>query len=384
LNANLTKEAVEREGTDVNILINAAVACAEECIGQLIGVTCGQFLTSSERDILSRLIFDRYSLIKNPAAPALGTVVFRTATTTIGSFSIPENTVVQTSDGRQYITTLATSFPASSTGPVFVPIRSVLAGANQQAAIGTITSIVSQIPSSPLDLTCSNELATAGASDEESDPQARERARRFWVSARKGTLGAIETQALSVPGVVSATAIEVLDALGRPGRLVQLIITDTFTEALATLGLTDPTYEAQSQTLATQVFQQLADTRAGGIFVQVIVGQIVILPILLQLTFTTTAEPDVTALRARARVVNFVNELAPGESFDPEKAVIALSAEAGLLITGNEIAIPAGIVVPQAVQVLRTTLSTVNAVAVQTSQPVALTTNPDQFIISGQ
>lgn len=384
INAKLTKEAVEREGSDANVLVNAGVACAEEVIGRLIDVVCGQYLDSAEDEKLDRLVFDRYGIRRNSAAPAFGTVSFRTAAVTVSSFTIPENTVVQTADGKQYITTLATTFPSASTGPVFVLIRSVLAGSGQQAAVNTITSIVSSIPSSPTDLTVNNDLATAGAADKESNDQLRDRARRFFTSARRGTLGAIEARALAFPGVVKATAIEVLDALGRPGRLVQLIIADTFTEALAQLGLTDPTYQAQSQTLATQVFQSLSDTRAGGIFVQVIVGEVILLPVLLQLTFTTTAAPDVTALRARARIVNYINELAPGETFDREAAINALAAESGLIITGDEIAIPAGNVSPQPVQILRTALSLVNATAVQTSQPVALTTNPDSYILSGQ
>lgn len=380
LSAQLTRDAVERDGSDVNLLINAGVAMAEECIGQLQYVEAGLFLGSADEDQLPKLAFDTYGIVKKPAAPALGTAVFRTLAANPSTFTIPANTVLQTGDGTQYLTLIATSFAAGSTGPLFVPIRSQLAGADQQAKIGTITNIVTGIAGAPSDLQVTNELATAGAADEESPKELTDRCRRFFLSVRKGTTGAIEAQALGVPGVVRATAIEALDTSGRAARIVQLVVSDAFTDALAALNLTDPTYQTQSQTLAQQVFAALSDVRAGGIFVHVIVGQVVLLPITLSLTFAAGVPTDTTALAARARIVNFVNELSPGVAFDRTKALEALRAVNGLIITGNEIANPAGNVVPRSVQVLRTSLGLVNATAVQTDQPVALTTNPDQFL----
>lgn len=380
LEGRITRESIERPGSDSNILVSSGVAGAEEVVGQLIDVCAGQFLDSAEDEVLDRLVFDRYGLTRKAASNSLGTAVFSTTAPTGSAFTIPQNTILSTAAGLQFITTLDTSFPAASTGPVFVPIRSVLAGADQQAAIGEITSIIGTITGAPSDLVVTNTVATAGAADRESNESLKDRARRFFITARRGTLGALETGALAVPGVVSATAIESIDSLGRPSRFVQLVVTDRFTEVLADLGTEDPTYDAQSQQLALQVYNSLSDVRVGGMFVQVIVAQVILQQVVLQLTFSAGVDADVVALQARARVVNLINQLGPGEQFNPDDGVEALRSITGLIITENEIASPVGPIVPNTAQVLRTTLALVTAGAVQSGQPIALTTNPDAFI----
>lgn len=383
LNGKLTREIVERDGSDANIIANIAVALAEEVIGQLIGVCAGRFLNSAEDEKLDRLVWDLYSIIRKEASSALGTAVFSTTTANPSAFTIPEGSTVSTPDGIEFLTTLSSSFPAGSIGPIYVPIRSVLAGADQQASKESITSIVSTINGAPSDLTVTNIVATVGADDEESNESLRDRARRFWTSSQRGTIGAIENGALAVPGVRSASAIEVLDAYGRPARWVQLIISDSFTESLALLDTVDPTYDTQSQQLAQKVFLALSDIRAAGNFVQVIVGQVILQSVQLQLTFIAGVDVDVVALQARAQVVNYTNELQPGETWTVANAINALRRVSGLIITENEIVSPAGNVLPKTTQVIRTTLALVTAVAVQSSQPVALTTNPDAFISGG-
>ncbi len=381
LNGKITRDTVERDGSDANIIANMSVAVGDEVIGQLIDVVAGAFLNSARGEKLDRYVFDRYGILRKPASPSLGTATFQTTALNPSGFTIPSGTTVATPDGIEFLTTVATSFPPAVTGPIFVPIRSILAGSDQQASIGTITSIVSTIPGQPTDLAVTNTVATAGADDREEDEALRDRARRFWTTVQRGTVGAIEAQGLAFPGVNKASAIEVLDALGRPARFVQLIIADRFTDALANLGVSDPTYDTQSQQLATQVFLSLDEFRGAGIFVQVIVGQMILQSVQLQLTFSAGIDADVVALQARAAMTNYINMLQPGQSFVPKTAIDeSLRSITGLIVTGNEILTPAGTVVPKATQVLRTSLSLVTAVAVQTSQPIALTTNPDAFV----
>lgn len=380
LNGQLTREAVERAGSDANIILNAAVAAAEEVVGTLIDLCAGQFLDSAEDEALDRLVFDRYGLLRKQPAAALGTVEFTTVAANPVAFTIAAGTILSTAEGIQFVTTLATSFSAGSTGPVYVPVRSVLAGADQQASIGTITSIISSIGGSPGDLAVNNTVATAGADNEESNSSLRDRARRFFTASQRGTIGAIESAALATPGVNRASAVEVLDSSGRPGRFVQLIVSDRFAEALASLGVGDPSFDAQSQQLGQQVFFNLGEFRPAGTFIQVIVAQVILQSVQLQLTFAAGVNADTVALEARAVIVNFINELQPGESFVPADAVEALRNVSGLIITEDEIQSPLGTVVPAPTQVIRATLSIVTAGAVQSSQPIALTTNPDAFV----
>lgn len=378
LNAQLSAEVIERDGTDANILIAAGSAMADSVVGHLVRTARAFFLDSSEDEELEAYAFNFYNLVKKPAAPSLGTAKFTTTAAAASTFTIPANTVLSTSDGTQFVTTVATSFAAGSTGPVYVPIRSMLAGFNQQAKKLTINNIVSSITGAPNDLAVTNDVATAGAADRESDASLRDRCRRMWTTQQRGTLAAIENAALRVPGVVKAAAIEVLDSSGRPGRWVQLLISDRFTDALVTINQTSAAYDAQSQGLAKQVFLALNEWRCGGNFVQVIVAQVVMLQAKLDLTFSTDVDPTLTAERARAAVVNYCNNLAPGDSFVPEDALEELKAINGLIITGNEIAIPSGTVVPRAMQVIRTSFDLVTAT--NQGAPLSLTTDPDSII----
>jgi len=379
LNAALSADVVSRDGTDANVLVAGGSAMADAVIGQLVNVCRGQFLDSAEGTDLDRLVLDRYNLVRKPAAPSLGTVVFSTTVANPTAFTIPAGTAIASVDGIQFITSVASSFPALNLGPIYVPIRSVLAGFNQQAKIGTITNITSTLIGSPGDLVVTNIVATAGAADVEDDPSLRDRARRFWTTSQRGTLAALENGALKVAGVVKATAIEVLDSRGRPGRWVQLLIADRFTDALIKLNTTNPTYDAQAQSLAKAVFLSLANIRCGGIFVQVIVARVVLLQVRLDLTFTADVDPIEVSEQARAVVVDYINSLGPGESFVPEDAVEALTAVNGLVITGGEISVPSGTVVPRAMQALRSSFELVTA----TNGGASLFTNsnPDVIIV---
>lgn len=383
-NAKLSLEAVEREGSDANAMLAACAAAGDEVVAQLIDVTAGQFLDSATGQALDRLVFDRYALVRKPAAPALGSVEFSTTAANPSAFSIPIGTALQTADGVQFVTIAGATFPASSVGPVVVAVRSTLAGLNQQAKAGTITSVVSAIAGSPADLAVTNTLATSGADDAEADSALRDRARQFFTTARRGTLAALEQGALAVAGVRRAKAVEVIDVLGRPARLVQLIIADAFTDALVDQQTSPASYQTQSQVLASTVFAGLSDVRAAGVFVQVMVAQVVIQPIVLRLRFAAGADADLAALVARATVVAKVNELRPGATLARADLVEALRGVTGLEVLGDEVASPAGDVIPQALQVIRTSLNLVTTDAAQTGDAgpiLSATANPDAFII---
>jgi hypothetical protein len=375
----LTREVIEREGTDANILNALSATAAEQVIDQLVDVEAGLFLDSAEGQALDRIVFDRYGLVRKSASPALGSVAFSVSTPTVAAFIIPSGTLLASTDGIQYITTQQVQFPINTLGPVLVPIRSVLAGKAQQAAVGTIISIINSISGAPNSLVVTNTVATSGADDDESDDSLRARARAFFTTARRGTIAAIEAGALAVQGVRTATAFEVIDALGRPARFVLLVVSDPYTDALAKLAVIPPTYDAQSKQLALAVFNGLSDVRPAGIFVQVEVAQVVLQPIQLVLTFQAGADADATAEEARSIVVSYVNSLSPGAPFIRQNAVNALRTIGGLFITGNEVASPPGNVTTRPLQVLRTSLSLVVAISSQTGTPLALTSNPDAF-----
>lgn len=384
-NAQLTQDAIDREGSDANILIASAVAAADEVVGQQVTVTSGLFLDSASGDALDRLLFDRYGLVRKVASAAVGSVAFSTTVANPSPFTIPSGTQLSTSTGLKFETVGGMLFPAGTTGPVYVTVRSLLAGANQQAAIGTINSLVGTVPSAPNDLTVTNPIATAGASDRESDTEFRERGRSFYTTVQRGTLSAITQGALSVPGVVSASTYEFLDSSGLPNKRVACVIADKYTDSLANYTVVPPVYEAQSKVLAQQVFNALEAYRPAGVFVQVQLAQVVPLPVSLALSFKAGVDIDVTANAARAAIANYINNLQPGDDLYLSPMIQVLQGVDGLIVTGDEIVSPANqgtaadpLVVTTPLQVLRTSLALVRASSSNPATPIGLYLNPDQ------
>lgn len=377
----LTLDVVDRDGTDLNVLLNVQAAMADEVIGQLTYVAAGLFLDSATGDQLDRYAFDRYGLVRKGASGSQGSVTFSLAAPAAGNFTISDGTTLQASDGNQFLTIGNNLFLAGSTS-LIVPVRSALAGSAQQEQAGQITSITGgPIAGAPAGLTVTNVLATFGAADDETDADLRNRCRGFFLTARRGTLAAIEAGALSVPGVVRATATEVLDALGRPARVVLLAIADQYTDLFATLSTVPPAYATQSQQLTANVFAGLDEYRAGGIYVQVSVAQVILLPIALSLTFRAGADVDYTATLAKATAVNYVNALSPGQSFSPVDLQSALAGVPGLIITRAEVSSPGGVVDTNPLQVLRTGLGLVSCAAGSgVGQTLLTSLAPDAYV----
>ena len=210
-----------------------------------------------------------------------------------------------------------------------------------------------------------NPLATAGAADEETDESLRDRARKFWTTARRGTIAAVEASALNVPGVLRANAFEYLDSFGRPIKSAQVVVADAFTDALVDQRIDPPTYQTQSQALASAVLAELEGWRALGVYVNVYVAQVVLVSVNLALRFKAGVVVDEVALQARAMVASRINELRPGETLTPAMLIGRLRMVEGLIVTEDEILSPPGVIEVAPLQALRSTLSLVVASTVQ-------------------
>ena len=352
-NALLSKDVAQRPATDLNILINVIAALADEIAGQLIYVSAGCFVGSAQGQQLDRLAADRFGLTRKSAAGSQGAVTFSLPAPSGTTFTIPDSTKLQALDGNQFLTVGNQVFLIGDSA-IIVPVRSALAGSSQNELPNQITAVTGAISGAPANLTVTNTLATFGASDDESDANFRNRIQSFFVTARRGTLSAIEQGALQVPGVVTANAIEVLDSVGRPARLVLLAITDQYTDQFANYSVVPPAYVTQSQQFAAAVFAGLNDYRAAGIYVQVTVAQVILQQVVLSLTFQAGANVDLTANLAKAAIVNYTNALIPGAPWVPANAQLALLSIPGLQITGGEIVSPQGVVSAFPLQAIRT------------------------------
>ena len=381
-NPKLSRDAVERDGMDANAMTAAIAAVGDELTAQMTDVTTGLFIDSAANDPgtekLDRLLFDRYGLLRKAAAPGLGSVVFLVPTPLVSPFSIPVGTSLQTTDGSVFLTSETGLFLAGQTSLV-VAVRSSQAGSDQTASPGVITQITGAVTGAPTGLTVINTLATAGAADAESNAAFAERGRAFFTNVRRGTVAAITQAALAVPGVETAAAFESLDALGRPAGYVQLVVTDAFTDQFVDYTQTPPLYAAQSLQITEAVYAGLADARAAGIYVDVQLGVITILPVALGLTFSSSANVDLVATLARAAIVNYINALPPGSGFVYADAEAALRSVPGLAWTGYEITSPAGDVDVNPLVALRSSMTIVNTTSTQSSRPLVTSLNPDAY-----
>lgn len=359
--ANPRLTAVDREGSDANALVASIAAVGDEVAQQVAYVAAASFLDTATGLNLDRLVFDRYGLVRKPAAAALGTVQFTSATGAASTFAIPVQTKLVTADGTQFETTQPATFTLGSNGPVTVPVRSVLAGTTQQAGIGEINTLLSPVPGAVADLAVTNTLATAGAADPETDAELRERARRFFTTVQRGTLASIEQAARGVPGVRYAAAFEDVDAYGQQTGYVSLAVTDQYTDTLALLGTVPPAYEAQSQQLAERVALAVDQARAAGIYVATIVAQVVLQPVTLLLRVKAGFDTQTVSLEARAACVQVVNALAPGASLTVAALEAALANVNGLYQSSDTVTLPVATVVPTPLQVIRTNLQLVVA-----------------------
>lgn len=376
-NGAITRDAVERDGTDANALTAAGAAIGDEAVGQLAKANGALFLDSSTGTDLDRLVIDRYNLYRKPASAGFTSLAWSTTAGAPANFDIPAGTRVATKDGNVWTTLVSLTFAAGSVGPYLVAARSSAAGLSQQASAGTITNILDAPVGAPGDLKVTNQLASAGADDAESDDDYKNRARQFFLSARRGTLISIQNAALSYPGIRRVSVFETIDGSARPARVVQLVLADGFVDALVGTNPVPNTYATQSQVLAQQVVDSLEEARAAGIFVSATVAQVVLQPVQLALAFAAGADVDATAFKARSLIVGYINSLSPGQTFNRADAGRVLQTVNGLLVSGEEILSPVGNVVPRTLQVVRTNLSLVVAVSVQPDRALQGSTNPD-------
>lgn len=354
-NNRLTLEEIERKGSDLNILVAASAAMSDDVMGQLAQLKADTFAGTARFDALDRLILDRYpGLVRKQASPSFGYVTFSFSPAVASAFSIPDGTQLSTADGVQFITVGAVSVAIGTTS-IAVPVRSVLAGAQQKAKPGAINSLLAQIVGAPSSgMTVSNTAATFGGEDRESDTDYVTRSRTYFLSQRRATKSAIEQAVLSIPGVRKCTVFENLDTLGRPIGYVQIVVADSYTEQFVTASTLPATYAAQLANLAVQIETVLEDWRSAGVGVQVVFATVVLQSIRVSLAYLPGVDQESVKTVVLARIIQHVNGLKPGEALNISDLRNLAQTTSGVYATGNEIVTPTGNVMPRPGEVLRT------------------------------
>ena len=354
-NDRLTLEEIERKGSDLNILIAASAAMSDDTMGQLAQLRADAFVGTARGDALDRLILDRYpGFVRKQASPSFGYVTFSFSPAVTSAFTIPDGTQLSTADGVQFITVGAVSVAIGTTS-IAVPIRSVLAGAQQKAKPGAISSLLAQITGAPSSgMTVTNTAATFGGEDRESDVDYVTRSKGYFLSQRRATKSAIEQAVLSIPGIVKCNVFENLDTLGRPIGYVQVVVADSYTEQFVTASTLPASYAAQRANLSTHIESVLEDWRAAGVGIQIVFGTVVLQSIQIALSYLSGVDQEAVKTVVLARIIQHVNSLRPGETLAIAKLRDLIQTTSGVYYTANEIVSPLGDVVPRPGEVLRT------------------------------
>lgn len=341
---------VDIEGSDVNIFVGVASVIGDQIMKQLAARAGALTLDGSDDEDLDRYAFDRYQLPRKGASPARGGARIFRASTLAGAGTIPIGTKVVTDTGFEYVLTTTASL---GSGDVTTSgnVRAVEAGKATQVGAGAIKRF--QNPSGLFDKTLqiTNDAATAGGEDAEDDETFRARIRDYWKTARRGILAAIEFGALSVEGVVSAQAIEVLTSGSQPARVVNLYISDSTGVA--------------SDALAEEVLSALDDYRAAGIQVIISTSLPLIVDIQLRLAFRANVDTLTLTDNVRNAVVEFVNSIPVNGTLYVLQlgSILQRFASDGVIVNLNTLVAPVGDLVPDVGQTIRTTLANVTVVS---------------------
>lgn len=338
---------VDVVGSDANLFLGTQSVVSFSIVRQLAYRTNALLLTGATGQDLDRLGYDRYQEPRKGASSALVNLAFARPTAALGGGTIPVGTLVQTGTGVQYVTTAPATFTALQTTGATATAQATQAGKTPQVAANQLTQFVNQAALFDPTITVNNPAAAAGGEPTEDDDTYRNRLLSFWQAARRGTLAAIEFGALTVPGVVSANAVEALNPFGQPARVVVLYIADSSGVA--------------SQALADQVNVVLNDYRAAGIAVIIATSIPQLVSITLSLTFLAGTDTAAVSQLVQAAVVGFVNSLPVNGPLLLLQlgAILQRFASQGVVPTLSSIVIPTGDLIPSVGQTLRTTLTLV-------------------------
>lgn len=332
---------VDTQGSDVNIFVGSTSVVGSAIVRQIAYGVSSLLLDGAEDEDLDRYAWDRYQLTRKGASAAVGYVrLYRPAPGPGGS--VDAGSKLTTLNSVEYITVETAQFDPSTLS-VTVKVRAVLAGKLSQVGRNQIRRVSAFDPS----IQVNNDDPTAHGEDREEDDVFRERIRDFWRTARRGILAAIEFGARTVPGIVSAQAVEALSGLNQPARVVVLYIADSSGVA--------------SQAIAQAVTEALVEYRAAGIAVIVVTSMPQIVDIALRLAFLSGVDTTALAENIRGAVVEFVNSLPVNGTLllSDLYAVLARFKPDGLVVGDGTVVTPAGDLLPAPGATLRTSLANV-------------------------
>lgn len=321
------------EGSNLDAITGAGAMLADEVIRIVVSRFRRHFVDTAEGDDLDALVWDRLRMKRKEATGAIGVVTW-TKGDPGASYTIPAGFILRgTYLGETIeVATTAAVAVASSDSEVDLPCQVInRVGRDSSFPDGVIDTVAAPHTADP-GATVTNSDRFVGGRDRESDNELRARFRRFFEALRRGTVGALEMGALSVPGVSYVTVDEGTIRCG-DGGFVRVYVGDP---------------DANSNvTLAAQVVAELEHWRAAGILVVVDGAEREEIPLHVTLFIRAGANRGAIAEAVRASVLGYTDDLAPKETLRISR-VHKHAHDAHADVLGAQVTTPAGDTVPAA------------------------------------
>lgn len=266
------------EGSDIDIIAQTVSSAVNELslITQqefrktFFDTAHGPEVTGASDD-LQTLAVDHFgeAFSRPQATKAKGIVTFSRASSSAGNVLIPAGSIVKTkmtSAGNSQ--SFETEVDVTLTGlSINASIVALTSGPASNVTANTITVIESSLSDSSVEVT--NLQSIAGGEDAQNDAEYRTTIKQLLESLKGATLGAIESKAKTVAGVVYARAIEFMLVVKQWDILGAIAVGDYFKLPRVKLYVSDANGSASS-TLISLVQTAIDGVRAAGVNVEVV------------------------------------------------------------------------------------------------------------------
>lgn len=285
------------EGDVTTALEHGTGAMADAVLRYAVQALRDTFIDGAKADALTALVDDHLNIQRLDATAATTVCTFTRTSGGAGGtlnsgfvvatqFDSTGNTVLFTTDAN-------VTFTGGDNGPHTSPVTAQLVGRQGNIGAAQITRVVDV----PFDTTIhvTNVSGAGGGNDAEEDPDVRVRARNFWQTLRRGTLGALEFGALRVAAVRIARATE-----------------DPIT-GITTLVVTDSDGNSTAKMVA-DVITEVQNWRAAGSIVTVIGGFPLVVNVIGQLVAKSGVDTSVLGPLSGAAISGRMKKLRQGET----------------------------------------------------------------------
>ena len=331
---------VDVPGSDVNLAVAVPATIGHAAVVGGAVAMRGAFIDSARGPALDRVVADRYGLTRCDATPATVDLPLSRPTFAGGAGTMDAGFIVQTADGQQFGFNAAVSWGTTDLTKTVVA-TALAAGEAGNVAPGTLT----QMATAPFDSTITvatptgfvgNPTGATGGTETEDDIVFIARVRGYLPTLSRGILGAIEFGARQVPGVLVATATEIVNPdSGMPAAAVQLVVGDR--NGLA------------SSSMLQSVADKMLEYRALGIPVFIASGLVRNVSVTWRIGFMAGYDEDLIVSRIRAVTVAISQFLPPGPDAGTLRISALLSAARsvpGAIVSDDSLIFPLGDVVP--------------------------------------